>query len=110
MQSFNPSLVSHKEGVLRPYKDLREWLGIVKEMGELKVVHGADPNLEIAAITELVRLESQEKSALLFDQIKGYAPGYRVLTGIINTIRRLALMTNMPVEENVEIFVRRWKD
>jgi 4-hydroxy-3-polyprenylbenzoate decarboxylase len=111
MPGSTPSAaVSQNEGLIRPYKDLRDWLGIVGEMGELKIVHGADPDLEIAAITELVRLESTEKPALLFDQIKGYPPGYRVLTGIINTIRRLALMANMPVEENVEIFVRRWKD
>ena len=51
-------------GVVRPYRDLREWLDIVGEMGELQVVHGADWNLEIAAITDLVRMESERKPAL----------------------------------------------
>ncbi len=92
------------------YRDLREWLALVDAMGELRVIEGADWNLEIAAITELARLESKARPALLFDRIKGYPPGFRVLSGMHNTIRRLALSTTMPVEESTEAFVRRWKD
>jgi UbiD family decarboxylase len=102
--------IRRDEGVGQSYKDLREWLALVDQLGELQVVHGADWNLEIAAITELARLESKAKPALLFDRIKDYPPGYRVLTGMNNTIRRLALTTSMPVEESVEAFVRRWKE
>jgi UbiD family decarboxylase len=79
-------------------------------MGELRVIEGADWNLELAAITELVRLEGREKPALLFDRIPGYPAGYRVLTGMTNTIRRLALTLDMPVEEDTEAFVRRWRE
>jgi 4-hydroxy-3-polyprenylbenzoate decarboxylase len=108
--SAKSAVIPHKKGLLRPYRDLREWLSLVNEIGELKVIHGADWKLEIAAITELVRMEAKKRPALLFDNIKGYPAGYRVLTGVINTIRRLALVTQMPVEENIEVFVLRWKD
>ncbi len=92
------------------YRDLREWLERVERLGELKRIDGAHWNMEIAAITELARMESKEKPALLFDHVPDYAPGFRVLAGMNNTIRRLALSTNMPVEQSVEAFVRRWKE
>jgi len=36
------------------YQDLRDWIQIADEMGELKTLKGCDWNLEIGAITELV--------------------------------------------------------
>ena len=35
----------------RPFHDLREYLAAVKEMGHLKIVEGADGELEIGALT-----------------------------------------------------------
>jgi UbiD family decarboxylase len=102
--------VRGSEGVGGSYRDLREWLQRVDQMGELKVVNGANWNMEIAAITELARMESADKPALLFDNIKDYQPGFRVLAGMNNTIRRLALSTSMPVEGSIEAFVRGWKE
>ena len=92
------------ETVGQSYRDLREWLELVDQMGELRVINGADWNLEIAAITELARMESKEQPALLFDQIKDHPAGYRVLSGMNNTIRRLALSTAMPPVTTVEEF------
>ena len=36
------------------YQDLRDWIQIAEEMGELKTLKGCDWNLEIGAITEIV--------------------------------------------------------
>jgi UbiD family decarboxylase len=109
--------VSVREAVAPPpdsvehgYADLREWLARVEALGELKVIHGADWRLEIAAIAELARLESKQQPALLFDRIPGYPAGYRVLTGMHNTVRRLALSTHLPALPSVEAYVRRWKE
>lgn len=41
------------------YRDLREWITQVNELGELKTVEGADWDLEIGAIIEMARKESQ---------------------------------------------------
>jgi UbiD family decarboxylase len=97
------------QSVGQSYRDLREWLDLVDRLGELRVIQGADWNLEIAAITELARLESKTQPALLFEQIKDYPPGYRVLSGMNNTIPRLALSTHMPAVSTVEEYVRLWK-
>ncbi len=59
--------------------DLRIWLDTARKLGELKDVRGADWNLELGAISELnVKIDSAP--ALLFDDIKGYPQGFRVLT------------------------------
>ena len=61
--------------------DLREFIRLAEETGELVRIQGADPHLEIGALYEL-SLEHDEPPVLLFDDIKGYPPGYRVLMNI----------------------------
>ncbi|MDP2647501.1 MAG: UbiD family decarboxylase [Desulfobacterales bacterium] len=81
------------------YKDLREWLQIVSGFDELKVVKGADWNLEIGSLHELNHKENMSKGklvpALLFDEIKGYPPGFRVLTNSLSSVNRLGLTLNL---------------
>ena len=38
----------------RPFHDLREYLAAVKEMKQLKIVEGADGELEIGALTGII--------------------------------------------------------
>ena len=62
-------------------------------MGELKRINGADWNLEIGTMAELIyRERSGTIPALLFDRIKGYPEGFRILFGQQSSYRRLALM------------------
>src|SRR6516225_7193923 len=56
---------------------------------QLKVVEGADADADIGALAEVTGLGA-EPPALLFDQIKGYPPGYRVLINMFQTQRRTA--------------------
>ena len=75
-----------------PYEpgDLRPYLEKFEEMGELRVVEGADWNLELGTITELSCAEPIPP-ALLFDSVKGYPRGYRVLSNIYNTSKAISL-------------------
>ena len=52
------------------HRDLREFIEDVERIGELKKVEGADPEVEIGAITE-VAAGSPSCPMLLFDRIKG---------------------------------------
>jgi UbiD family decarboxylase len=61
--------------------DLREFLRLAEETGELVTIEGADPHLEIGALYEL-SLEDEHPPVLLFDRIKGYPPGHRVLMNV----------------------------
>jgi 4-hydroxy-3-polyprenylbenzoate decarboxylase len=67
----------------RPFKDLREYLSVVKEMGHLKLVEGADGELEIGALTGMIGAR-RDCPVLLFDAIKGYPRGVRLLTNMPN--------------------------
>ena len=72
------------------YKDLRGFIKQVDELGALRRVNGADPRYELGGITE-VAAGSAECPALLFDRIKGFAPGFRVFTNATTTPQRAAL-------------------
>jgi UbiD family decarboxylase len=86
------------------YSDLREWLDIVKSWGELRHVQGADPHLEVGGIAEL-NAKRKMAPALLFDQIKGYPPGNRLLTGSLLTPSRVSLTLRLPVVKTNEALV-----
>ena len=57
--------------------DLRKFIEILGEIDELKVIDGADWNCEIGAITEY--LADHNGPAVLFDNIKDYPAGHRVI-------------------------------
>ncbi len=72
------------------YKDLREFIGLVGQLGGLRQIDGADPRFEIGGITE-VAAGQPECPALLFDNIKGYARGFRIFTNATTNVQRATL-------------------
>lgn len=66
---------------LAAWGDLREFLRLTSERGELQVIHGADPHLEMGALYEL-SLEKKYPPVLLFEGIKGHSPTMRVATNV----------------------------
>jgi len=81
--------------------DLRKFLAQLDASGELQIIDGADWDLEIGAITEVSN--EKEGPALLFDNIKGYPTGYRVLTDLIATPGRVAAAFQTPFTSNIEL-------
>lgn len=73
---------------------LRDLIDTLEAEGELRRIDGVDSRLELGAITEMLAL--RDGPALLFDQIKGYKPGYRVLSNLINNPRRVGMMFGLP--------------
>src|ERR671915_1752020 len=78
--------------------DLRAWLAEVEALGELRVVKGADWNLELGAISEL-NVKKDAPPALLFDEIEGYPKGFRVLTCSTSSPARLSSILRLPVQK-----------
>jgi UbiD family decarboxylase len=72
------------------YRDLRDFIAAVDKLGALRHVAGADPRFEIGGITE-VAAGLPDCPALLFDRIKGLAPGVRVFTNATTNPQRAAL-------------------
>jgi len=92
------------------YSDLREWLRQVEGFGELKTVEGADWDLEIGAVTEMARKESQVPPCIVFDSIKDYPKGHRLAVGLLNSMKRVALTTDMPIDLPPMELVRAWRN
>lgn len=75
------------------FNDLRGFINVLENLGELKRVKGAHWDLEIGAITELVA--ERKGPALLFDEVPGYPPGYRVLSNAFCNLTRTAIALNL---------------
>lgn len=87
---------------------LRSWLAQVERLGELRTIEGADWDLEIGGIADLVT-EMGNSPAVLFDSIKGYPRGHRVLINSLGSTRRLGLSLGMPPDLAPLEFVRTWR-
>ena len=94
----------------RALNDLREFISCVEDLGECKHIDGADWDLEIGYIRELA-LSKPKPPLLLFDTVKGYKAGYRVLTNLFDSPRRVALALGLPlnIEDKMEL-VKAWRD
>ncbi|NIS62856.1 MAG: UbiD family decarboxylase [Proteobacteria bacterium] len=82
------------------YKDLREWIDTAKDIGELKVIEGADPNLEVGTIVQINAKNGGP--ALLFRKLKGHGEGFRILTNSMANIRTVNLVFGLPLENSIQ--------
>jgi 4-hydroxy-3-polyprenylbenzoate decarboxylase len=80
----------------RPHEDLREFLRRVEAAGELLRVDGADWDLEVGALTDIVYHAKPGPPAMLFDRVPGYPEGMRLLAGATSSARRLANTLGLP--------------
>lgn len=77
--------------------------------GDAKIIEGADWNLEIGGITEIMS-EIEDHPLLLFDKIKDYPTGFRVVTNYLSTMRRAAFAYGIPSDLRKIEMVRFWKE
>lgn len=78
------------------FDDLRSFLEQCEKDGDLEKIDGADWNLEVGTISEMVA--EKFGPALLFDKFDGYPEGYRVATDLFTTKERIALAYGFPRE------------
>ena len=79
------------------FRNLRDFMQDLSEHSELRVVNGADWNLEIGALTEQL-VQRRDSPAVICDNIPGYPRGYRVLINALNTPRQMAAALNFSEE------------
>jgi UbiD family decarboxylase len=91
------------------YKDLREYIDAVDRLGELRVVNGADWDLEIGAITEVAARASKPK-VVLFDNIKGYPKGFRVIVNAVCSPVTTGLAFGLDPTLRGMDMIRAWKE
>jgi len=94
----------------RPHRDLREFLERAESIGEVTRVKGANWDLELGALAEIVNHKRSEAPALLFEDITGYPKGFRVLSGSGNSSKRMALMLGFQMPQTAIDVVQAYRD
>src|SRR5256885_7505360 len=79
------------------YRDLRDWIERVRDLGELRDVRGASWEEDIGRVTEMLH-HTDDSPAVLFDDIPGYPAGFRILANANATRKRLALTLGLEVD------------
>jgi UbiD family decarboxylase len=86
-------------------EDLRGWLEHMRSRDMVSEVRGADAYLEVGAITDLNA--KRGKRVLLFDEITGYDPGFRILTGSLLDAERVSYALGAGTGPDSQSLVRR---
>jgi UbiD family decarboxylase len=91
--------------------DLRHWLKQVDEMGELKVIsQPLDWNEETSALNYMVS-QHEGSPALLLENIKGAAPGFRALYNLFGTSKeRIATASGLPQNKSLTELIQMVRD
>jgi len=89
--------------------DLRDFIARVDELGELRVARGADPDLEIGAITDLAQ-HRRDGPAVLFEDILGYPGGHRIFVNAMGSRSRSAMVLGLPTGLPYRELVPLWRE
>ncbi len=91
------------------FEDLRAFINKSDELGELRVVEGANWDVEMGRIAEL-SLSVPDSPVVVFDDVPGYPRGYRVATNPFCSTRRVALGLGLPLDLKGIDLIRAWKE
>jgi 4-hydroxy-3-polyprenylbenzoate decarboxylase len=78
---------------------LRSFIDSCRETGECLDIDNADWDLEIGTLTEAAAEKLNEPPMLLFDKIKGYPDGFRVVCLPLASKARVASILGLPTEK-----------
>ncbi len=92
------------EGVT--FNDLRTFISLCQEVDDWRLIEGADWDCEIGALVEATAELIHDPPLLLFDSIKGYPPGYRVVSLTVASRKRAALALGLPADKSLLELVR----
>ena len=74
-------------GAQMSYEDMRGWLIEAERLGELRVAEGLNWETDIGEVAEVV-LHNENAPAILFDNVQGCPPGFRLLINFFAGKRR----------------------
>jgi UbiD family decarboxylase len=86
--------------------DMRGYIEVLKQMGELREFDGVDLNLEVGALTE--RAAEKEGAALLFNNFKDYPAGFRVISNVFRTCKRTGPAMGIGAQNGID-FLYEWR-
>jgi 4-hydroxy-3-polyprenylbenzoate decarboxylase len=81
----------------KAFDSLQEFVEACKQIDEWREIEGADWNEEIGALREVTAELIPDPPMLLFDRIKGYPAGFRVVGLLMSSYKRGALALGLPL-------------
>src|ERR1035437_437940 len=103
--SIAPPLLTRKEKAA--WRDLREWLALIKSHGLLKSIQApVNPDEELSAITFLATQADQNAPALMFENLIGDSHGCKIVTNMLGSSKEryalaVGLDPNMSIREMI---------
>jgi 4-hydroxy-3-polyprenylbenzoate decarboxylase len=91
-----------------PWRDFRDFLDGLRQRDQVKVVHGADPELELGTLVELMC--ERQGPMLLFENIQGYSEDYRIAAKPYATTRRSAIALDLPEDASAFELFKLWRE
>lgn len=88
------------------FDDLRQFIEAAKKVGEWREIKNANWDLEIGALIEATAELIPQPPLLIFDEIKGYPAGFRVLGLSFAAYKRVALALGLPPDRSKLELVR----
>jgi len=85
-----------------PYDDLRGWIARAEALGEVRVVKGASWQKEIGMASEVVMMRD-DAPCVIFDDVPGCPPGYRVLVNFFGGKRKNMTLGFPPEYSKLEL-------
>ena len=108
---LNPDQRGARAGANERQPDVRDIIDYADRIGELARLDGADWDLEIGVLAEIFAHSNPGRApAVLFDNIKGYPPGMRIVSGLHNTCRRLSYAFGFPEMDDPTAVVKAYRD
>src|SRR5215212_4068428 len=108
---LNPDMRMPRAGSNERQPDVRDIIDYADSIGELARLDGPDWNIEIGVLAEIFAHSNPGRApAVLFDNINGYPPGMRIVSGLHNTCRRLAYAFGFPEADQPTELVRSYRD
>ena len=90
---------------------MRDIVDYADRIGQLARIDGADWNIEIGVLAEIFAHSNPGRSpAVLFDRIKDYPPGMRIVSGLHNSCRRVAFSFGFPDSDDPTTIVKAYRD
>ena len=94
----------HRKGKEMAYKDLRDFIGVLEQAGELlRISAEVDWRYEVSGWIRKTDDMRPRGPALLFENLRGYSKDYRLVSGLIGSNRRFAMALNLPFTSPLEI-------
>jgi 3-polyprenyl-4-hydroxybenzoate decarboxylase len=91
-----------------PYQSLGEFIAAADAAGEARFIEGADLNLEVGCLTEL--MAERNGPLLVFDKFAGFPSGHRICANAVRSDRRFALALDLPLDVHPLELLRHWRE